>query len=96
MYNDSIETLLLRHYGDNGSTPEALEQRLCASVQQQVKDEQQQQAFVRRISEQRISRRRAVQLVAISSAGLGLLSASISSVQALLDSPEGSRPSYSS
>lgn len=94
MYNDSIENLLLRHYGDNGSTPEALEQRLSASVKQQVRDAQQQQMFMKRISEQRISRRRAVQLVALSSAGIGLLSASVATVQTLLNSQEGSQPSY--
>jgi hypothetical protein len=96
MYNDSIENLLLRHYGDNGSTPEALEQRLSASVKQQARDAQQQQMFMKRISEQRISRRRAVQLVALSSAGLGLLSASVATVQTLLNSQESSQPSYSS
>ncbi len=94
MYNDSIENLLLRHYGDNGSTPEALEQRLSASVKQQARDAQQQQMFMKRISEQRISRRRAVQLVALSSAGIGLLSASVATVQTLLNSQEGSQPSY--
>lgn len=96
MYNDSIENLLLRHYGDNGSTPEALEQHLCASVQQQARDVQQQEIRIKRLSEQRISRRRAVQLVALSSAGIGLLSASVASVQALLSSPDSSQPSYSS
>lgn len=96
MYNDSIETLLLRHYGDNGPTPEALEQRLNASVQQQAREAQQEQAFARRLREQRISRRRAIQFVAISSAGLGLLSASITSVQTLLTNQDGSHPAYSS
>lgn len=96
MYNDSIETLLLRHYGDNGPTPEALEQRLYASVQQQVRETKQEQSFARRLSEQRISRRRAIKLVAISSAGLGLLSASITSVQTLLTNQDGSQPAYSS
>ncbi|GCF08179.1 hypothetical protein [Dictyobacter arantiisoli] len=96
MYNDSLETLLLRHYGSNGSTPEGLEQRLCASVQQQEVQARQEQVASRRMQEQRISRRRAVQLVAISSAGLGLLSAGISSVQSLLSSQEDTQPAYSS
>ncbi|GHO87722.1 hypothetical protein [Dictyobacter formicarum] len=95
MHNDSIETLLLRHYGTNGPTPEALEQRLCASVHQEAQDIQQRQSVARRLCEQRISRRRAVQLVAMSSAGLGLLSASVASVQSLLSSQEGPRPAYS-
>ena len=36
MYNDSIETLLLRHYGSTAPTPPALEQQLVTSVQQEV------------------------------------------------------------
>ncbi|GCE19599.1 hypothetical protein [Dictyobacter kobayashii] len=95
MYNDSIETLLLRHYGSNGPEPEALEQRLCASVHQEAQEIQQRQTAARRICEQRISRRRAVQLVALSSAGLGLLSTGVASVQSILSSQEGPRPAYS-
>jgi len=95
MHNDSIETLLLRHYGANGPTPEALEQRLCASVHQEVQEIQQRQSTARRLCEQRISRRRAVQLVAIGSAGLGLLSAGVASVENILSSQEGARPAYS-
>lgn len=95
MYNDSVETLLLRHYGNTGPAPEALEQRLCASVQQKAEDLRQAQSFARRLSEQRISRRRAVQLVALSSAGFGLLSATLSSVQTIFNSQEGPKPAYS-
>ncbi|GCE05537.1 hypothetical protein [Dictyobacter aurantiacus] len=95
MHNDSIETLLLRHYGSNSPTPEALEQRLCASVHQEAQEIQQRQSAARRLCEQRISRRRAVQLVAMGSAGLGLLSASVASVQSILSSQEGTRPAYS-
>ena len=86
MYNDSIETLLLRHYGDNASAPAALEQRVSASVQHAAAEIRQQEIVARRLRENRISRRRAVQLVAMSSAGLGLLSAGIASVQTALSS----------
>lgn len=95
MYNDSIETLLLRHYGSNATEPEGLEQRLCASVQQKAAEAQQQQVRVRHLSEQRISRRRVIQLVALSSAGLGLLSAGITSIEGILGPQEGQRPAYS-
>jgi len=96
MYNDSIETLLLRHYGNNGPTPEVLEQRLYASVQQQVRETKQEQAFARSIRQQRISRRRAIQVVAVSTAGLGLLSAGIASVKTILTNQDGSQHAYSS
>lgn len=95
MHNDSIETLLLRHYGANGPTPEALEQRLCASVHQEAQEIRQRQTTARRLCEQRISRRRAVQLVALGSAGLGLLSASLAGVESILSSQERPRPAYS-
>ncbi|GLV58777.1 hypothetical protein KDH_56070 [Dictyobacter sp. S3.2.2.5] len=95
MHNDSIETLLLRHYGTNSPAPGALEQRLCASVHQEAQEIQQRQSTARRLCEQRISRRRAVQLVAIGSAGLGLLSAGVASVENILSSQEGVRPAYS-
>ncbi|GCE27152.1 hypothetical protein KDA_26360 [Dictyobacter alpinus] len=95
MYNDSIETLLLRHHGPNSTVPEGLEQRLCASIQRQAEATRQQQSQIRRLSEQRISRRRVVQLVALSSAGLGLLSSGIASIEGILNSQEGQQPAYS-
>jgi len=36
MHNDSLETLLLRHYGNTAPTPSALEARLVASVRQEA------------------------------------------------------------
>jgi hypothetical protein len=84
MYNDSIETLLLRHYGDTAPTPTALEQRITVSVHQLADERRQQERLTRNLRENRISRRRAIQLVAISSAGLSLLSTGLASAQVLL------------
>jgi hypothetical protein len=77
MYNDSIDTLLLRHYGPHGPTPDALEQRLINSVRQDARTRQQEERTVIRVLKHRMSRRRAIMLVAIGSGGLGLLTASL-------------------
>jgi hypothetical protein len=83
MHNDSIETLLLRHYGHTAPTPPALEQRLIASVRTQAAELRQQQHIATRIRNKRISRRRVIGLVALSSAGLGLLSVGLEILQTL-------------
>jgi hypothetical protein len=84
MYNDSIEILLLRHYGHNGPTPNALEQRLINSVRQDAMAQQQQEQARIRILKHRMSRRRAVKLVAVGSSGLGLLAAGLEMLDATI------------
>ncbi len=81
MYNDSLETLLLRHYGNVAPTPPALEQDLLASVRQEAVVQQQQERTVQRLRVGRVSRRRAMRLVAIGSSGLGLLGLGLESLQ---------------
>jgi hypothetical protein len=83
MHNDSLETLLLRHYGSTAPAPPTLEQRLVASVRQEAASQRQDQDIAQRLSTCRINRRRAVQLVAIGSTGLGLLSLGMESLHAL-------------
>lgn len=83
MHNDSLETLLLRHYGSTAPTPPTLESRLVASVRQEAALQRQGQNIERRLSTYRINRRRAVQLVAIGSTGLGLLSLGMESLRLL-------------
>jgi len=90
MYNDSIETLLLRHYGATAPIPATLEQRITVSVHRRSDDRQQQALLARNLRENRISRRRAIQLVALGSAGLSLLSAGIASVQTVLNNGQNS------
>ena len=83
MQNDSIETLLLRHYGHTAPAPQGLEQRLQTAVRSEVLTMQRQQEAVERVSMQQFSRRRAVRLVAASTLGLGLLSAALEGLQML-------------
>jgi len=83
MHNDSIETLLLRHYGPTAPNPTYLEQRLIASVRQEATELQQQQLVATRLRTKHVSRRRVMGLVALSSAGLGVLSVSLESLQKL-------------
>lgn len=96
MHNDSLETLLLRHYGEQSPVPETLEQQLVASVRQEYAEISRTEALVARMCEQRISRRRVVRWVALGSAGLGVLSSGIASVHSTLATPDGSQPAYAS
>lgn len=74
MKNDSIETLMLRHYGSLAPTPPELERRLIASVYWEARQHDQQERMATDLRTSLLSRRRALRLVAIGSAGLGLLS----------------------
>lgn len=78
MQNDSIETLLSRHYGATAPTPPDLEQRLLTALQHEVRVIRPQH-----VTMHRVNRRRAVQLVALGSAGLGLLSIGMEGLQLL-------------
>jgi hypothetical protein len=90
MYNDSIESLLLRHYGETSPVPEALEQRLVASVRQEAAEVNKTERMLTSIYERPISRRRVVRWVALGTAGLGALSASLTSLQPA----DSSKPAY--
>jgi hypothetical protein len=83
MYNDSIETLVLRHYGGTAPTPPDLEQQLAASLRHEAATLQRQERVVSSLRTQHISRRRAVRLVAIGSASIGLLSAGLEGLHML-------------
>lgn len=97
MQNDSIETLLLRHYGSAAPTPPALENRLLASVRQEAATLQTQQQIATNLRERLMSRRRAVKLVAIGTASLGALSVTLEAVGSALTSQDSSvrQPAYS-
>lgn len=86
MYNDSVETLLLRHYGPDGPTPVALEQRLINSVRQDAMSQQEQATIG--VLKHSMNRRRAMKLVAIGSGGLGLIAASLEVLDATLFSQD--------
>ena len=81
--NQSLESLLSRHYGDAAPIPVALEQQLYSSLRQQSRETRQQQQNVARLYTSRFGRRRAVRLVALGSAGLGILSMGLEGLQLL-------------
>jgi hypothetical protein len=81
MQKDSLETLLLRHYGNAAPTPAGLQARLLASVHHEAAESRQQRRVAAHLREKRLSRRRAVKLVAIGSAGLGILSLGLEGLQ---------------
>ena len=73
MRNDSIETLLLRHYGSAAPAPLDLEARLLTSMQEQAAEMNARERIASAWRERRVSRRRVLRLVAFGSAGLGVL-----------------------
>lgn len=98
MRNDSIETLLLRHYGSNAQAPMDLEDTLCASIQLKEVESKKEQQLITRLRERRISRRHAVRVVAIGAAGLGGLSLALEGmrmIEAALIGQDITQPAYS-
>lgn len=95
MYNDSIETLLLRHYGHTAPTPPLLEQRLVSLVGHEVVVRQQQEHLAANICTHRINRRRVVKLVAIGSAGLGVLGVGLEILETALSGTDSTQPAFS-
>jgi hypothetical protein len=97
MRNDSIDTLLLRHYGSAAPAPVDLEQQLSALVRAEAATVQARQQAVNNWNQRRVSRRRVLQLVTFSGAGLGaLVAAGASTLQSTLAAPRGTRqPAYS-
>ena len=81
MRNDSIETLLLRHYGSTGPAPVDLEQQLSAAVRAEATAEYARQRAVSTWNERRISRRRLLRLATFSGAGLGVVAVGVNTLQ---------------
>ena len=98
MRNDSIETLLLHHYGSTAQAPIDLEDQLRASLRLEAVELEKEQQIITRLRERRVSRRHAVRLVAIGAAGLGGLSIALEGVrmiEAALTGQDITRPAYS-
>ncbi len=98
MRNDSIETLLLRHYGSTAQAPISLEEELYASVRRESAELDRVQQITARLRERRVSRRYAVRLVAMGTAGLGGLSIALEGVrmlEAALVGQDVTGPAYS-
>ena len=89
MRNDSIESLMQRHYGSTAHTPTGLEQRLHASVRDSEVALRRQQRANARFLEQRVSRRQVFRLIAPSTAGPGILNLGLETLQALEDALVG-------
>lgn len=87
MRNDSIETLLLRHYGSTGPAPMNLEQRLSATVRADAAAEHARQRAVNTWNERRISRRKLLRLATFSGAGLGILAVGVDTLQGTVRKP---------
>ncbi len=87
MHNDSLETLLARHYGSAAIAPVGLEQRLHASVQQQAT----RLAHEQNALTHRVTRRRAVQLVALSSLGVGIVNMGLEVLETALVGQEAAQ-----
>jgi hypothetical protein len=97
MRNDSIETILLRHYGSAAPVPVGLEARLLASVQQDAAEMDAREQMASAWRERRLSRRRVLRLVAFSSASLGVLSIGLEGlrhVEASLIGHDANKPAY--
>ncbi len=87
MHNDSLETLLTRHYGSTAVAPAGLEQRLRASIRQQAMQSTQEQNMLTHA----VSRRRAVQLVALSSLGVGIVNLGLEMLETTLVGQEATQ-----
>lgn len=81
MRNDSIETLLLRHYGSSAPVPADLEQQISALVRQESAAAQARQQVVENWQQRRVSRRKILQLVTLSGAGLSVLAVGLNTLQ---------------
>ena len=89
MHNDSIETLLARHYGSTTVAPAGLEQRLHASVRQQAAETLREQASSTYTHP--VSRRRAVQWVAMSSLGVSIVNLGLEALDATFTGSEAAQ-----
>lgn len=85
MESNSIETLLLRHYGNTAPAPVGLEQRLSASIRHEATEARQAHVAVTRLQQKRVSRRAAARLMVkgASEAGIGLLCLGLEGMQML-------------
>lgn len=91
MHNDSLETLLARHYGSNAVAPAGLEQRLRASVHQQATRLAREQGAATYMGTHPVSRRRAVQLVALGSLGVGIVNLGLEVLETTLVGQEAAQ-----
>ncbi len=95
MRNDSIETLLLRHYGSTADAPVDLEQRLHAMVSSEAADMRSQQQAISKWNQRLISRRKVLRLMTFTSAGAGVLALGVTTISSTFTGREKNKPAYS-
>ena len=97
MRNDSIQTLLLRHYGSTAQAPIDLEDTLRASLRLKEVELEKEQQLITRLRERRISRRHAVRLVTIEAGfgGLNIALEGVKMIEAALLGEDITKPAYS-
>jgi hypothetical protein len=97
MRNDTIETLLLRHYGSTAQTPVDLQDSLAASIRLEAVELEKEQHLVTRLKVRRISRRHAVRMVTIDAGleGLSLALEGVRMIEAALIGQDITKPAYS-
>ncbi len=81
MQNDSIDTLLLRHYGSAAPAPVDLEEQLCAMVRRESAAMQAREQSLSVWNQRRVSRRRVLQLVTFSGVGVSVLALGVNSLR---------------
>src|ERR1700730_8709807 len=94
MQNDSIETLLLRHYGSMAQAPVQLEEHLRTSVRSKAAEMRKRERNAAYLTQRRFSRRQVIRLVV----GLGTLSVGVESLRMLesaLPVQKAAQPAYS-
>jgi hypothetical protein len=97
MHNDTIETLLLRHFGSTAQTPVDLQDSLAASIRSEAVELEKEQHLMTRLKERRISRRHAVRMVTIDAGleGLSLALEGVRMIEAALIGQDITKPAYS-
>lgn len=97
MHNDTIETLLLRHYGSTAQAPIDLEEAICTSIRAAEANLEKEQQLITNLRERRISRRHAVRMVTIEAGleGLSLALEGVKAIEAALTGQEVTKPAYS-
>ena len=97
MHNDTIEILLLRHYGSTAQAPGNLEETLCSSIRLADAELEKEQQIISRLRERRISRRHAVRIVTIEAGleGLSLALEGVRAIESALIRPDVTKPAYS-
>lgn len=97
MRNDTIETLLLRHYGHTAQAPTNLEDTLRASVRLTEAELAKEQQLITRLRERRISRRHAFRLVTIEASleGLNLAIEGVRVIETALKGQDVTKAAYS-